>query len=108
MISDKFLVWWSQAKTWLREYWPWIIFPVGLFMLLSRVQRIKFSKPSQEGTISPSAEVEALAEHLEGEVVLEHRTAEQKKKAEKEFLQEQVQLKNDTTESVADWFDKLR
>lgn len=102
------------AWRWLKKYWKWIVFPVGLTLAaLAWLSRSKGPELPATGTTDEAAD-EAMAAYKAAARVYQEKVREVHKKVEErlktaseEQLKEYEELKDKPIEEIAKWIDDL-
>ena len=99
---------------WLKKYWKWILFPIGIISLvLAWLARGKEIQLPASGTTDEAAD-EAMEAYKEAARKYQERVREVHKKAEErmktaseEQLKEYEEMKDKPIEEIAKWIDDL-
>lgn len=99
---------------WLKKYWKWILFPIGIVsLLLAWKSRDKGPELPDTGTTDEAADeameaYKAAAREYQEKVREVHKKAEERlKDASEEQLKEYEEIKDKPIEEIAKWIDDL-
>ena len=104
----------SKAWAWLKKNWMWVVFPIGILMVVGLVLERFFKKDDPiSSTTDADADtavddIIAAGEDKEAAIIaLEKRNLERLANMTKDQQKEYEEIKSKPIEEVASWIDKL-
>ena len=102
---------WAKITGWLKKYWKWIIFPVGLVgLVLTALSWGRRSAPRLDGSATKAIDDIEQANAVRDAALHELETAhkERLKDLSDEQRAELEELRNKPVEEVVEWFNNIR
>lgn len=99
-----------KVLDWLKAYWVWIVFPVGVLLLFLRFRKqpVMIGEDHGSGAVDAAHQMAQTArDHQAALDRLEHRHLEKLSQMTDEQRQEWQRLRQGSVDAAAAWIDKL-
>lgn len=108
-------MWWISARIWIKKYWKWVLFPIGILLAVGGFLAGRFGKPEpptppdfgKDGEEALDAVEEADRRRDERLAELREKNQARLEELSKDQQEELEELEGKPIEEVVAWFDKL-